>query len=604
MLRQFELIERVKAYDPHINEDLLNRAYIYAMKAHGPQKRESGVPYFSHPVEVAGILTHWHLDSVTIATALLHDTVEDTTVTLEDIRSNFGEEVASLVDGVTKLANVNFQSEHQKQAENFRKFVLAMSKDLRVLLVKLADRVHNMRTLKHVKSAEKRQRVARETMEIYAPLAERIGMHGIRTELEDLSFAELQPDTYASVLRRLEHLRETGEDIVIQIIEQLHSTLLKGGVESHISGREKSPYSIWRKMQDKNSAFDQLPDIMAFRVLVKNVTDCYQALGIVHSVYTIVSGRFKDYISFAKDNGYQALHTTVIGPLNQRLEIQIRTFDMHETAEMGLAAHWGYKDKFPARTFFNNEHVEAPKEGSQYRWVRELLGILEHTPKTEDLLQSTKLEMFTDHVFCFTPTGELIPLPKDSTPIDFAYAVHSAIGDKCIGARVNSKVVPLHTILKNGDKVEIITSKENAPSPIWKRFAVTEKARAHIRRFIYSEKKYKHVELGKDLFINLLKKAHIPFEEEKILPLAHKFHYKTLESFFTAIGQKQLLPKDIIPAIEQLFPPIPSRPQSLPDPNQPQSLKQLLEETKQEKKRISEKKMEEENSTTKKVTIL
>lgn len=489
MLRQFELVDRVKSYDPKANEDLLNRAYVYAMKAHGTQTRESGDSYFSHPLEVAGILTNWHLDSITIATALLHDTVEDTLVTLEDIHSIFGEEIASLVDGVTKLSRLKFKSDQDKQAENFRKFILAMSKDLRVLLVKLADRIHNMRTLKYVKSPEKRQRIARETMEIYAPLAERIGMHEIRSELEDLSFAELHSEIYASISHTLEHMRKKEENLITQVIEKLHEILSKEGISSNISGREKSPYSIWRKMQRKNITLEQLSDIIALRILVKNLSDCFHVLGCIHSIYSMIPGRFKDYISVPKDNGYQSLHTTIIGPFNHPIEIQIRTYEMHDIAEMGVAAHWNYKEQNFTTNFLTepNSEEKVRKEGSQYRWVRELLEILEQTSTPKEVLESTKLEMFADQVFCFTPINDIIPLSKGSTPVDFAYAIHSSLGERCIGAIVNGKPASLETILENGDQVEIITAK-NQPSPsIWKRFIADKLMRPSIRKTIPSK---------------------------------------------------------------------------------------------------------------------
>ena len=417
MMRQFELVERVKAYDPAADEVAINRAYVFSMKAHGSQLRASGDPYFSHPIEVAGILAEMKLDAASIITALLHDTVEDTVATLDDIERLFGPDIAKLVDGVTKLSRLELQSDQTKQAENFRKLVLAMSEDIRVLLVKLADRLHNMRTLHFLKDEERRRRIARETMEIYAPLAERIGMQEMKDELEDLAFAELHPEARASIMARLAFLREKGEGLAERIMDELQETLTGGGLAAEVSGREKTPYSVWRKMQQKNVGFEQLSDIMAFRVVVDTVEQCYQALGVVHSRYPVVPGRFKDYISTPKPNNYRSLHTGVIGPERQRIEMQIRTRDMHEVAELGVAAHWVYKQGAP-RT-----------EGRQYRWLRELLDILEHAPDPQEFLEHTKLEMFQDQVFCFTPKGDLIALPRGATPVDFAYAVHSVIGD-------------------------------------------------------------------------------------------------------------------------------------------------------------------------------
>ncbi|MGH6879342.1 MAG: RelA/SpoT family protein, partial [Hypericibacter sp.] len=425
MIRQFELVELVKGYDPGADEETLNRAYVFSMKAHGSQSRASGDPYFSHPLGVAEILTRMKLDGASIATALLHDTVEDTEATLEQIEQLFGKEIARLVDGVTKLSRLELQSDSTKHAENFRKLVLAMSDDIRVLLVKLADRLHNMQTLHFIKDPDKRKRIALETLDIYAPLAERIGMQRMKDELENLAFAEINPEACKSIKQRLSFLREQGGVVVTRIIDKLKADLAEGGVEAQISGREKSPYSIWRKMQRKNIGFEQLSDIMAFRIVVADVGQCYQALGILHSRYAMVPGRFKDYISTPKPNNYRSLHTGVIGPERQRIEIQIRTPDMHEVADLGVAAHWKYKQ--------NGERID----GKQYRWLRELLDILEHAAGPEEFLEHTKLEMFQDQVFCFTPKGDLIALPRGATPVDFAYAVHSQIGDTCVGAKVN-----------------------------------------------------------------------------------------------------------------------------------------------------------------------
>jgi guanosine-3',5'-bis(diphosphate) 3'-pyrophosphohydrolase len=411
MMRQFELVERVKSYDPSADEEAINRAYVFAMKAHGAQKRLSGDPYFSHPIEVAGILTRYKVDTATIVTALLHDTIEDTDATPEDIENLFGTETARLVDGVTKLTRINFQSDQAKQAENFRKFLLAMSEDIRVLLVKLADRLHNMRTLRYMKKPESRRRIALETMDIYAPLAERIGMDEIKTELEDLAFSELNGDARNSVVRRLEFLRDQGGDLVNRIIRELSERMTDNNINADIQGREKSPYSIWRKMQQHDVGFEQLSDIMAFRIVVETIDDCYRTLGAVHGAYRTVPGRFKDYISTPKPNGYRSLHTGVFGPENHRIELQIRTREMHEIAESGVAAHWNYKAGGRPDT--------ARRDGPQYRWLRELLEILEHASNPEEFLEHTKLEMFKDQVFAFTPRGDLISLPSGATPVDF-----------------------------------------------------------------------------------------------------------------------------------------------------------------------------------------
>ena len=484
MLRQYELVELVKSYDPDADEDALNRAYVFAMKKHGAQLRESGDPYYSHPIEVAGILTKFKLDSASISAALLHDTVEDTDTTVEEVRQLFGDQVASLVDGLTKLAMIELKSTNSKQAENFRKLLLAMSDDVRVLLIKLADRLHNMRTL-HFCKPEKRQRIARETLDIYAPLAERIGMQEIKSELEEIAFAELHKEAHDSIVARLNFLREKDNNIIPKIISQLEKDMSDNDIKAVITGREKTPYSIWRKMQQKNASFEQLSDIMAFRICVDDIGTCYQALGVIHSKYHMIPRRFKDYISTPKPNGYKSIHTGVIGPENTRIEIQIRTHEMHEIAEKGIAAHWAYKQ---------GQKVE----GRNFRWIRELLEILEQAQNPEEFMENTKLEMYNDQVFCFTPKGDLIGLPVNSTPVDFAYAIHSSVGDTCVGAKINGEIRPLRTILQNGDQVEVLTSKAQHPSTEWERFVVTGKAKAAIRRYVRAHKRDQFITLGQE----------------------------------------------------------------------------------------------------------
>jgi len=524
MIRQFELVERVKAYDSGADEEELNRGYVFAMKAHGSQVRASGDPYFSHPLEVAGILTNYRLDTASIITALLHDTIEDTSATLEDIEGHFGEEVARLVDGVTKLNRIEWQSEHTKQAENFRKLVLAMSEDIRVLLVKLADRLHNMRTLEHIEDADKRRRIAHETMDIYAPLAERIGMQEMKNELEGLAFAEINAEARDSIVARLKFLREQGGELIPRIVDQLRATIINSGVDADVIGREKSPYSIWRKMQRTNMAWEQLCDIMAFRVIVGSVDDCYKALGVVHSAYPVVPGRFKDYISTPKPNGYRSLHTGVLGPERHRIEIQIRTLEMHEIAEFGVAAHWHYKQGV------------GKTDGKQYRWLRELLDILEHPMDPEELLEHTKLEMFPDEVFCFTPKGDLINLPRGATPVDFAYAVHSEIGDTCVGAKINGRLMPLRTPLYNGDQVDIITSKAQTPSPTWDRFVVTGKARARIRRFIRSRERDQYVQLGRSILERAFQEEGYEYSDKALENVRKNFKQGSVDDVCAQVG--------------------------------------------------------------------
>ena len=537
MIRQYELVERVKEYDPSTDEDALNRAYVYAMQAHGAQIRASGDPYFSHPLEVAGILTDMRLDHSTIITALLHDTVEDTTATLDEIRTLFGDEVGRLVDGVTKLNRIELQSDRTKQAENLRKLVIAMSEDIRVLLVKLSDRLHNMRTLKFIKSEEKRKRIAAETMDIYAPLAERIGIQEIRDELEDLAFRELNADAYATITSRLDKLTTEGGDIVEEIASELTETCKKAGLDAVITGRRKSPFSVWLKMQRKSMPIEQLPDIVAFRLIVPSEADCYVALGIIHGAYPVIPGRFKDFISTAKPNGYRSLHTGVIGPKQQRVEIQIRTQQMHEIAELGVAAHWVYKQGETGLT-----------EGRQYRWLRELLEILEQASGPEEFLEHTKLEMYQDLVFCFSPKGDLISLPRGASPVDFAYAVHSEVGDRCVGAKINGRMQPLTTQLSNGDQVDISTSKNSTPSPTWEQFVVTGKAKAAIRRFVRQRKRQQFFNLGKSIFQKTLRQEGVRYTEKLVAQAADTLSYEHVEDLLAAVGEGLLTGNEVLRA--------------------------------------------------------
>ncbi len=538
MIRQFELVDRIRAYDPDVNEDMINRAYVFAMKAHGTQTRASGDPYFSHPLEVAGILTAMRLDQDSIITALLHDTVEDTGADLEGIESMFGPSIARLVDGVTKLTRLELQSENTKEAENFRKLLLAMSEDIRVLLVKLADRLHNMRTLRHISSAEKRRRIARETMEIYAPLAERIGLHDLKDELEDLAFAEINPEARASILSRLDYLRDQGGNLVDRISDELVSFLKEKGIDAEVSGREKRAYSIWAKMQRKRISFEQLADIVAFRLIVGDVETCYRTLGVLHGAFHAVPGRFRDYISNPKRNGYQSLHTGVIGPGRHRIEIQIRTRPMHEIAERGVAAHWLYK-----------QEDAGEKEGRRYGWLRELLAILEQASGPEEFLEHTKLEMFQDQVFAFTPRGDLISLPRGATPVDFAYAVHSGIGDTCVGAKINGRIMPLRTPIENGDRVEIITSKAQSPSPTWENFVVTGKARAAIRRFVRQRQVKEYAYLGRAILEKAFEEFGYTYTDKAVQGVLKRFHQDHVDDLLAMIGSGILTAREVLVAV-------------------------------------------------------
>ena len=532
MLRQYELVDLVKSYDPDADEDALNRAYVFAMKKHGTQLRASGDPYYSHPVEVAGILTKFKLDPASIIAGLLHDTVEDTDTTIEEVRSLFGDQVATIVDGVTKISIIEQKSRNTKQAENFRKLLLAMSEDIRVLLVKLADRLHNMRTL-HFCPQEKRMRISQETLDIYAPLAERIGMQEVKTELEEIAFAELHKEAHDSIVARLNFLREQGSNLVPQIISQLEKDMEENGIKAVVTGREKSPYSIWNKMQRKNASFEQLSDIMAFRICVDTVADCYQALGIIHSKYHMVPRRFKDYISTPKPNGYQSIHTGVIGPYNTRIEIQIRTHEMHEIGEKGVAAHWAYKEG-------------TKVEGKNFRWMRELLEILDQASNLDEFLENTKLDMYNDQVFCFTPKGDLIGLPVGSTPVDFAYAVHSSVGDTCVGAKINGEIRPLRTVLQNGDQVEVLTSKAQHPSTEWERFVVTGKAKAAIRRYVRANKRTQFVALGKEILDRLFKGENLEFSEKLIVNNLASFNAETLDDVYAKVGEGLITGWDVL----------------------------------------------------------
>jgi GTP diphosphokinase / guanosine-3',5'-bis(diphosphate) 3'-diphosphatase len=534
MIRQYELVEKVKSYDPDADEDLINRAYVFAMKAHGTQTRASGDPYFSHPVEVAYKLTQFKLDAASIVTALLHDTVEDTEVTLDEIEASFGKEIRSLVDGVTKLSRLEGKSENINQAENFRKLLIAMSADLRVLLVKLADRLHNMETLKYIKKPEKRQRIARETAEIYAPLAERIGMRSLKEQLQDLAFLELYPEARESIVTRLNFLREAGQAELQKTVDGIRTKLEESGLKTaKIYGREKTPFSIWKKMETKNIEFEQLSDIIAFRIIVDDIPQCYQALGVIHAEWHTIPGRFKDYISTPKSNGYQSLHTSIIGPGKQRVEIQIRTAAMDEVAEYGLAAHWAYKQGRPAVSTEGG----ATRDGKQFRWIRELLEILEKSSNPEEFLENTKLEMYHDQVFCFTPKGDILAFPRGATPVDFAYAVHSGVGDKCVGAKINGRIVPLRTRLKNGDQVEIITSKTQTPSPSWERFVVTGKAKSEIRKFIRTQQRAEYINLGRAILSKTFKQEGEEFNEKMVEPHLPQFNKKNVDDLLAEVGE-------------------------------------------------------------------
>ncbi len=558
MMRQYELVERVLKYNPKADEPLLNRAYVYAMKAHGNQKRASGDPYFSHPLEVAAILTDLRLDDATIATALLHDVVEDTPVTKADIDQYFGPEIGTLVDGLTKIKKLDLVSKKAEQAENFRKLLVAISSDVRVLLVKLADRLHNMRTLEHNRP-ESRLRNSEETLEIYAPLAGRMGMQGLREELEELAFKWLYADAYATVTKKLAEIHRRNEGLVDEIKQALEKRLSEAGIKAQIYGRAKKPYSIWRKMENKQISLEQLSDIYGFRVIVDSIDDCYRALGFVHSAWRAVPGRFKDYISTPKQNNYQSIHTTIVGPRTQRVELQIRTREMHKVAELGIAAHALYKDRIGSEAVAGGAGLARramssagalPKD-HPYLWLRHLVSTLLDGSNSEDFLEHTKLELFHDQVFCFTPKGSIIALPRGATPIDFAYAVHTDIGNTCVGALVNGRQMPLSSQLRNGDEVVILTSKGQVPPAAWEAIVVTGRARASIRRATRDAMRRQYAELGRRLLKAAAAHWSIDFNDDKLKKVVPRLGQKSLEDLLAAIGKADVASTEVL---KQMFP--------------------------------------------------
>ncbi len=543
MMRQFELVDRVKQYNPGANEDLLNRAYVYAMRAHGEQKRASGDPYFSHPLQVAAILTDLKLDDATIAAALLHDTIEDTDATRAEIDRLFGQEIGHLVEGLTKLKKLDLVSKEAKQAENLRKLLLAIADDVRVLLIKLADRLHNMRTLEY-RPPEARRITAEETLDIYAPLAGRMGMQEMREELEDLSFRELNPDAYKVITERLETLAERSKAWIAEIEQQLTRKLADSGITAEVTGRRKRAYSIWRKMERKAVGFEQLSDIFGFRVVVGDAVECYQALGIVHTTWPVVPGRFKDYISTPKQNDYRSIHSTVIGPGKQRVELQIRTREMHQIAEYGIAAHALYKDNVGSPTEM------LSRESNAYAWLRRTIELLAEGSNPEEFLEHTKLELFHDQVFCFTPKGKLIALPRGATPIDFAYAVHTDVGNMAVGAKINGKIGPLSSPLQNGDEVQILTSKaQTAPPAAWESIVVTGKARAAIRRATRAAIRDQYSGLGRRILERLCQRAKIGYSDEQLEGALPRLARASIEDVMSAVGRGEMKAADVVRAM-------------------------------------------------------
>lgn len=526
MISSSELIQKLQSYLSNVDSNLIRKAYIFAMEAHGMQKRSSGAPYFYHPTEVAKILADWHMDAQTVITGLLHDVIEDTNVGFEEIEEIFGSEIAFLVEGVTKLSRIGYTSEKVKQADNFRKFMVAISHDIRVLIVKLADRMHNVRTLHYIHPTSKRKRIALETLELYAPLAARIGMNQVKDEMEDIAFYNVYPDEYSIIRARLAQINSHENNFIQNTILELRRLFSAEGLDAEINGRQKSPYSIWRKMQRRNVPLDRINDIMAFRVIVETVKECYIALGIIHTNFLIMPGRFKDYISIPKLNGYKSLHTIVIGPTNLPMEVQIRTKDMHKVANEGIAAHWSYK---------TGDVMAKLSDTQNYNWINSLLTILQNDGNSEEAVNNSKLEIFNDEVFCFTNNGDLITLPRGATAVDFAYEIHTQIGNTCVGVRINDKNEPLYTMLKNGDRVQIITSEFAHPDASWEKFVVTGKAKSCIKRFIKSREMTEFTTLGLQILKYVFNTNNSESFESKID--LKRFGYATWGQFYYNVGK-------------------------------------------------------------------
>ena len=545
MLHVTDIIDRVRAYQPAADADMIKRAYEYSSKAHSGQKRKSGDPYFIHPASVAGIITELRLDTASVCAGLLHDVVEDTLATTKDIEREFGNEIASLVDGVTKLGKINFTSKEDRQAENFRKMVVAMARDIRVLLIKLCDRVDNMRTLEHMKP-EAQERIARETLEIYAPLANRLGIQAFKSELEDLSFRWLEPDSYTEVQNAVQKTKKERDKYISEVSKTLSSRLAEQGFAADVNGRAKHLYSVWRKMKANECTIEQIHDIIAFRVSVESVSDCYAALGVIHSKWTPVPGRFKDYIALPKPNMYQSLHTTVIGPGRERIEIQIRTHEMNRVAERGIAAHWKYKEKHGGGI--------ADSDAQRFGWLRQLMEWQKDLKDPAEFLEGVKIDLFQDEVYVFTPKGEVRVFPRGSTPIDFAFAIHSQLGEHITGARVNGKLEPIRYKLRNGDVLEVDTAPHQQPSKDWLEFAVTTRARARIRNYLRQEQRDKSLKLGKELLEREFQKSSVSLtkllkNDTELRKLLETLSVGNLDELFIGIGYGKIDPKDVLDVV-------------------------------------------------------
>ena len=532
------LIDKIKVYCPNFDEELVLKAYDLSKYSHKSQSRSSGEPYFSHPLAVAEILIDLKLDAISVIVALLHDVIEDTDVVLEDIEKQFGKKIASLVDGVTKLTKIEHMTSKQRAAENFKKLVIATSHDIRVLIVKLADRLHNMRTINFIKEKEKRVRIAEESLTIYASLAARIGMYKIQDELQDLSFDQINSKTRHYIIDKVSEFKKKRGDLVQRIIKSIINKLSKNISNFEVHGREKTPYSIWQKMKQINVGFDQLYDIIAFRIIVKDISSCYKALGIINTNYSMIPGSFRDFISTPKDNDYKSIHLSILGPESKKIEIQIRTYDMHRTNEMGIAAHWIYK-----------ENVTKDEERQQYVWLRELVNLFEHYPSASDALEGHRIQMHDDQVFCFTPGGDIFNLPMGATVLDFAYAIHSDIGNKCISARVNDIISPLRQKLNNGDQIEIITAKDSKPSPQWLQFVVTSKAKVSIKHFVKNERNLEYSKLGKTIIDKFFASEDLRVDDDLLKKNLDKLGKKSLDELYIAIAEKTISRNEVVKAL-------------------------------------------------------
>ncbi len=537
-----EIHKELEVITSYLNAEEKNKvrhALKLSEEAHSNQLRKSGDPFITHPLEVAKILTSIKLDADSIVAGLLHDTLEDTNLNIEEINKNFGNEIVELVEGLTKINKYSLKVKNQKFGENYKKLILATTKDLRVILVKLADRLHNMRTIKFIKDENKKTRIALETIEVFAPLAQRLGMKEWQDELEDISFEVINPDAKKTIIERLEYLKSKDDNIVDEIRYELKNIFFQEDLFCKVEGRIKSPYSIWNKIKNKNISFEQLSDIMAFRVITNSTRECYRCLGIIHRKYPYIQGRFKDFISAPKSNGYRALHTSVMGPKNKKIEIQFRSNIMEQIADFGVASHWKYKDPKKIKE----------KDAKEYKWVYDLVDSMNSSVSQDELIQNSKLKVFQNDIFVFTPKGDLLELPKNATPVDFAYAIHSQIGDKCVAAKINDKLQPLKTILKNGDQIEIITSETSQPSPLWQRFAVTTKVKSQLRRFSRFKKREEYIIFGREILINYFQKENYEFNKNIEKKILEDFNYKSIDELYASIGSGEITALSVIKKI-------------------------------------------------------